>query len=201
MRRYGSFPDAEDAVQEAMLAAVANWPHQGVPERPDAWLIRVASRKLTDQLRSEQASKRRELQMAERIPADELLEPAADADVSHDEDDTLVLLMLCCHPALIAPSQIALTLRAVGGLTTAEIARAFLVPESTMAQRISRAKSRIKACGAEFQLPTEHERPDRIRAVMHVLYLMFNEGYTASSGHDLVRGDLTAEAIRLTHLP
>jgi RNA polymerase sigma factor (sigma-70 family) len=200
MRRYGSFPDAEDAVQEAMLAAVANWPHQGVPERPDAWLIRVASRKLTDQLRSEQASKRRELQMAERIPADELLEPAADADVSHDEDDTLVLLMLCCHPALIAPSQIALTLRAVGGLTTAEIARAFLVPESTMAQRISRAKSRIKACGAEFQLPTEHERPDRIRAVMHVLYLMFNEGYTASSGHDLVRGDLTAEAIRLTHL-
>jgi RNA polymerase sigma factor (sigma-70 family) len=200
MRRFGNFADAEDAVQEAMLAAVVSWPDQGVPERPDAWLIRVAARKLTDHLRSELASIRREVQDAVRTPADELLEPAADGGIRHDQDDSLVLMMLCCHPALRPASQIALTLRAVGGLTTAEIAHAFLVPESTMAQRIRRAKSRLKQCGAEFRLPTERERRDRLRAVMHVLYLMFNEGYTASSGDELVRGELTGEALRLTRM-
>ena len=184
VRRYGDFEAAEDAVQEALLVAAQQWPERGLPERPDGWLITVASRKLTDQFRSEQASRRREERMAAQ---DVAVGPAV------GEDDTLTLLLLCCHPSLTPPSQIALTLRAVGGLTTVEIAKAFLVPESTMAQRISRAKQRIK--GAEFQ-----SRPsaERMRAVLHVLYLIFNEGYTASSGPDLHRAELTGEAIRLT---
>ena len=195
VRRYGNFDSAEDAVQEALLAAATQWPEQGVPDSPVGWLITVASRRLTDQLRSEQAGRRREERVAAQVAPDELVAPAADAEAS--VDDTLTLLLLCCHPSLTAPSRIALTLRAVGGLTTAEIARAFLVPETTMAQRISRAKQRIRAAGARFRMPPEHEQPERLQAVLHVLYLIFNEGYTTSSGPDLHRSDLTREAIRL----
>ncbi|MBA3472320.1 MAG: RNA polymerase sigma factor [Rubrobacter sp.] len=196
VRRYGNFETAEDAVQEALLAAATQWP-DGMPDSPLGWLITVASRRMIDGLRSELAREHREEKIASQTPPDEFLAPAADTDDLLSEDDTLTLLMLCCHPALTPPSQIALTLRAVGGLTTAEIARAFLVPEATMAQRISRAKQRIKATGARFRMPSEHERADRLRSVLHVLYLIFNEGYTASSGPDLHRGDLTREAIRL----
>ena len=198
VRHFGHFETAEDAVQEALLAAAMQWPDRGVPGSPEAWLITVASRRMTDQLRSELAGKRREAVVASRTSPNELLAPAADVEGLPSEDDTLTLLMLCCHPSLTLPSQIALTLRAVGGLTTAEIARAFLVPETTMAQRISRAKQRIKVTGAQFHLPPEHERADRLRSVLHVLYLIFNEGYTATSGPDLQRKDLTGEAIRLT---
>ena len=197
VRRYGHFDACEDAVQEALLAAALQWPDQGVPERPRGWLIRVASRKLTDQLRSESARRRREETAAALVPDDEHV--AAPADVPQpDGDDTLTLLFLCCHPELSPPSQIALTLRAVGGLTTAEIARAFLVPEATMAQRISRAKQRIKASGIPFRMPAEPEWADRLRVVLHVLYLIFTEGYTASAGPNLQRAELTGEAIRLT---
>ena len=198
VRHYGNFEAAEDAVQEALLAAAMQWPHRGMPDSPPGWLITVASRRMTDQLRSELASKHREETVASQTPPDELIAPAADVEGLLSEDDTLTLLLLCCHPSLTPPSQIALTLRAVGGLTTAEIARAFLVPETTMAQRISRAKQRIKATGVQFHLPPEHERADRLRCVLHVLYLVFNEGYTATSGPDLQRSDLTGEAIRLT---
>jgi RNA polymerase sigma factor (sigma-70 family) len=197
VRHFGHFATAEDAVQEALLAAAMQWPEAGIPDRPEAWLITVASRRMTDQLRSDRAGRRREVAAALRTPQDELLAPAADAESPLGRDDTLILLMLCCHPSLTQPSQIALTLRAVGGLTTAEIARAFLVPETTMAQRIGRAKQRIKAAGGEFHLPPEPERADRLRSVLHVLYLVFNEGYTATSGPDLQRTDLAGEAIRL----
>jgi RNA polymerase sigma factor (sigma-70 family) len=199
VRHYGNFETAEDAVQEAFLAAATQWPASGVPDSPSGWLITVASRRMTDRLRSELASKRREELVASWIPPDELLAPAADEGL-RDGDDTLILLLLCCHPSLTPPSQIALTLRAVGGLTTAEIARAFLVPETTMGQRLSRARQRIKAAGAEFQMPPEDERADRLRVVLHVLYLIFNEGYTATSGPDLHRSDLIGEAIRLTRI-
>ncbi|MFI0355850.1 RNA polymerase sigma factor [Actinomadura sp. 9N407] len=195
-RHYGNFETAEDAVQEALLTAATHWQRDGIPENPQGWLIRVASRKMADRLRSERASRHREEKAAARIPPDELLAPAADAE-EPARDDTLTLLLLCCHPSLTPPSQVALTLRAVGGLTTAEIAQAFLVPEPTMAQRIARAKQRIKASGARFRPPPEHERADRLRPVLHVLYLIFNEGYTASSGPHLQRGELTGEAIRL----
>jgi RNA polymerase sigma factor (sigma-70 family) len=189
VRRYGRFDICEDAVQEALLAAALQWPEQGLPESPDAWLITVASRRIVDELRSAHARQRREEIAAAGVRGDE-------APV--DADDTLTLLFLCAHPALTPASQVALTLRAVGGLTTAEIARAFLVPEATIAQRISRGKQAIKASGIPFRLPAEPERAERLRVVLHVLYLIFNEGYTATSGPDLQRGDLTAEAIRLT---
>ncbi len=175
VRRYGHFDTCEDATQEALLAAAVQWPDQGVPASPRAWLITVASRRLTDQLRSEQARRRREATAATLVPPGELVAPAADDERAPAEDDTLTLLFLCCHPALSAVSQVALTLRAVGGLTTAEIARAFLVPGATMAQRISRAKQRIKASGAPFRLPPEPERADRLGVVLQVLYLIFNE--------------------------
>ena len=197
VRRHGQFDLCEDAVQEALLAAAVQWPAEGVPERPRGWLVTVASRRMTDQIRGESARRRREEAVATASPADELVAPAADADVPAAADDTLTLLFLCCHPALSAPSQVALTLRAVGGLTTAQVARAFLVPEATMAQRISRAKQTIKAAGARFALPPPAERAERLRVVLQVLYLIFNEGYAASSGPDLQRADLTAEAIRL----
>jgi RNA polymerase sigma factor (sigma-70 family) len=197
VRRYGHFDACEDAVQEALLAAATQWPEQGVPERARGWLITVASRRLTDELRSETARKRRETTAATLEPAGEPVLPAPGEQRTPDRDDTLTLLFLCCHPSLSPASQVALTLRAVGGLTTAEIARAFLVPEATMAQRISRAKQRIKAAGTTFELPPEAERPDRLRVVLQVLYLIFNEGYTASSGPRLQRGELTGEAIRL----
>jgi RNA polymerase sigma factor (sigma-70 family) len=174
VRRYGHFDLCEDAVQEALLAAAVQWPREGVPENPRGWLITVASRRLTDQLRSDQARRRREETAAAEMPVDELRAPAPDDERPPDEDDTLTLLYLCAHPALSPASQLALTLRAVGGLTTAEIARAFLVPEATIAQRISRAKQRIKASGIPFRLPPEPERADRLRVVLHVLYLIFN---------------------------
>ena len=198
VRRHGNFDDCEDAVQEALLAAAVQWPAQGVPQNPQGWLITVASRRMTDQIRSEVARRRREDETAAQVPDEESVAPAADDEPASGEDDTLTLLFMCCHPALSAASQVALTLRAVGGLTTAEIARAFLVPEATMAQRVSRAKRSIKSSGIPFRMPPENERADRLRVVLHVLYLIFNEGYTASSGPDLQRGELTAEAIRLT---
>jgi len=190
VRRYGGFDTCEDAVQEALLAASQQWPTDGLPDNPRGWLITVASRRRIEMLRSEAARQHREETVALLEPVDQ--PPAADAD------DTLTLLFLCCHPALTAPSQIALTLRAVGGLTTGEIARAFLVPESTIGQRISRAKAKIKAGGAEFRLPPPEELSPRLAAVLHVLYLIFNEGYTASSGESLHRVELSTEAIRLT---
>nr|WP_245929856.1 DUF6596 domain-containing protein [Allonocardiopsis opalescens] len=198
LRRHGgaAFDACEDAVQEALLAAAAQWPHEGLPDSPRGWLITVASRRLVDQWRGEEARRRREAAAAAMLPFEERTAPAADAERAA-ADDTLTLLFLCCHPSLSSASQLALTLRAVGGLTTAQIASAFLVPEPTMAQRISRAKQRIKAEGAAFRLPPAPLRADRLRVVLHVLYLVFNEGYTASSGPELHRTDLTAEAVRL----
>ncbi|KAA0023648.1 RNA polymerase sigma factor [Antrihabitans cavernicola] len=192
IRRHGQFDACEDAVQEALLAAAQQWPDDGVPDNPRSWLSAVASRRLIDEWRSESSRRRRE-------------ESAAVMDVPEQpqasgQDDTTTLLFLCCHPALSEPSQLALTLRAVGGLTTAEIANAFLVPEATMAQRISRAKQSVKKAGARFDLPPAAERAERLRVVLHVLYLMFNEGYSASSGPTVNRTDLTTEAIRLTRL-
>ena len=190
VRRYGDFGSCEDAVQEALLAAAIHWPIEGVPNNPRAWLIRIASRRRIDQWRNESARQRREEAVA-------VLEPRMDRDVAPHDDDTLTLLFLCCHPSLTPPSQVALTLRAVGGLTTAEIARAYLVPEATIAQRISRAKQRIKDSGAEFCMPAGAELSERLAAVLRVLYLVFNEGYTASSGPELQRVELTSEAIRM----
>jgi RNA polymerase sigma factor (sigma-70 family) len=190
VRKYGDFDSSEDAVQEALLAASEQWPSQGVPDNPRAWLITVASRRRIATLRSESARRRREEAAVTLAPVDTEPAPAS--------DDTLTLFLLCCHPALTRPSQVALTLRAVGGLTTAEIARAFLVQEGTIAQRISRAKQRIRATGAALGLPSDAERPARITAVLEVMYLIFNEGYTATSGAHLHRVELTAEAIRLT---
>ncbi|WP_405394502.1 RNA polymerase sigma factor [Microbispora hainanensis] len=191
VRRYGRFEGCEDAVQEAVLAAAVQWPAEGVPDNPRGWLSTVASRRLIDQMRSDHARRERESATAavEVTPED-----------VPDTDDTLVLLFLCCHPTLTAASQVALTLRAVGGLTTAEIARTFLVPEATMAARISRAKQRIKAAGSTFAMPGGAELHERLRVVLHVLYLIFNEGYTASSGSELHRADLAHEAIRLTRM-
>jgi RNA polymerase sigma factor (sigma-70 family) len=198
VRRYGHFDAAEDAVQEALLAAAQQWPAAGRPANPRGWLIRVAERRLTDILRSEQARRRREDAVAAQVLPAEFFAPPADTRPASDQDDTLVLLFMCCHPALSPASQIALTLRAVGGLTTAEIARAFLVPEATMAQRISRGKQRIKTSGVPFRLPSTADLPMRLSTVLHVLYLIFNEGYTATSGWSLQRTDLSREAIRLT---
>jgi len=199
VRRYGNFDTAEDAVQEALLAATTQWPAAGVPDNPRGWLITVASRRLTDLLRSEQARRRREDTVARwELPLQHAI-PAADTPPS-DSNDSLVLMVLCCHPALDAAGQIALTLRAVGGLSTAEIARAFLVSEATMTRRISRAKHRITSSGTAFTMPTGPERAARLDAVARVLYLMFTEGYAATAGSNLQRPDLAAEAIRLTRL-
>jgi RNA polymerase sigma factor (sigma-70 family) len=199
VRRYGHFDTAEDATQEALLAAATRWPREGIPENPRAWLITVASRRLTDLLRSEQARQRRESAVAQRILVEEWLAPAADAGVS-DADDTLILVFMCCHPSLSPASQIALTLRAVGGLTTAEVARAFLVPEATMTRRITRAKQAIKDSGVPFRMPSSAERTERLAAVLHVLYLIFNEGYASTAGPALHRIELAAEGIRLARL-
>lgn len=191
-RRYRPFEDAEDAVQEALLAAATQWPDEGVPDNPRGWLIAVAARRMSDRVRHEEARRRREERAGLREP------PEAPPPPEHD--DSLLLLFLCCHPALTPPSAIALTLRAVGGLTTAEIARAFFVPEATMAQRISRAKQRITASGVSFAMPNRAERAERLRSVLHVLYLIFTEGYAVSTGDRVARGDLSAEAIRLTRM-
>ena len=197
VRRYGDFGAAEDAVQEALIAASLAWPRSGVPETPRAWLIQVAARKLTDQVRSESARRRRETKIVLETPPEENVVPPPD-EAHVEEDDTLVLLFMCCHPALTRPSAIALTLRAVGGLTTTEIASAFLVPEATMAQRISRAKQSIKSSGVGFAMPQPEERSASLGAVLHVLYLIFNEGYATSSGEVHQRVDLSNEAIRLS---
>jgi RNA polymerase sigma factor (sigma-70 family) len=199
-RRHGDFAAAEDAVQEALIAAATQWPASGIPDNPSGWLYHVAIRRLTDYLRSEVARKRREDSVAAAISYDHAFVPPPDSDIGADEDDTLVLLFMCCHPALTSPSAIALTLRAVGGLTTAEIASAFLVPEATMAQRISRAKQSIKSSNIPFSMPTDAERSARMVSVLHVLYLIFSEGYTSSAGETLNRVDLSDEAIRLTRL-
>ena len=196
VRRYGGFDACEDAVQEALIAAAQQWPEQGIPDNPYSWLITVATRRLVDAQRSEAARTQRE--NAVLAAADDRYTPGPEADDPPHRDDTLMLLLLCCHPALAPSAQMALTLRAVGGLTTAQIARAFLVPDATMGQRISRAKQRVKASGIGFQQPPDDELAQRLGVVLHVLYLIFNEGYTASSGEDLQRTELTSEAIRLT---
>ncbi|WP_191095103.1 RNA polymerase sigma factor [Streptomyces kanamyceticus] len=196
VRRYGHFGAAEDAVQEALLAAARQWPDQGVPDNPRGWLIKVASRRLVDQLRADDARRRREEEAALLTPRDAFTAPPPGEGRAPSDDDTLTLLFLCCHPLLGPPAQVALTLRAVGGLTTAEIARAHLVPEATMAQRISRAKAKIK--GVSFLPPRPENRDGRLAVVLQVLYLIFNEGYTATSGEALHRADLAREAIRLT---
>jgi len=193
IRRFGDFSAAEDAVQDALLAAAMQWPQEGVPENPRGWLIQVAARRCTDHFRAELARRRREA-IVMTPPDGQIVVPEGNTE----HDDTLRLLFMCCHPALTRTSAIALTLRAVGGLTTAEIASAFLVPEATMAQRISRAKQRIKASGVPFAMPDGNERAERLGAVLHVLYLIFNEGYTSSSGPSLHRTDLSQESIRLT---
>ncbi|HYW89883.1 MAG TPA: sigma-70 family RNA polymerase sigma factor, partial [Chloroflexota bacterium] len=194
VRRYQQFDACEDAVQEALLSAALQWPDEGVPDNPRSWLVTVASRRLTDEWRSVRAQRRREEALA-------CLEPAAGAGEVSDHDDTLTLLFLCCHPALSAPSQLALTLRAVGGLTTAEIASAFMVPEATMAQRITRAKQTLRKQGSvHFSVPAATEFAERLRVVLQVLYLIFNEGYTTSGGASLQRTDLTTEALRLTRM-
>ncbi|MFJ6150998.1 RNA polymerase sigma factor [Micromonospora profundi] len=199
VRRFGHFDTAEDAAQEALIAAADGWPRDGVPENPRGWLITVASRRLTDLLRRDQARIRREDTVARWTPPERWLAPPADRP-PEDADDTLILLFLCCHPALTPASQIALTLRAVGGLSTAEVARAFLVPEATMTRRISRGKQRIRDSGLRFAPPIGAERADRLAAVLHVLYLIFTEGYARTAGPGLLRADLTAEAIRLARL-
>jgi RNA polymerase sigma factor (sigma-70 family) len=199
-RRSDDFAAAEDAVQEALIAAASQWPAEGIPRNPRGWLYHVALRRLTDQVRSEMARRRREDAVAGEVWAEWAFVPPPDADPAVDQDDTLALLFMCCHPALTPPSAVALTLRAVGGLTTAEIASAFLVPEATMAQRISRAKQSIKTSGIPFRLPDEAERTDRLGQVRQVLYLIFNEGYTASAGPALHRVDLSSEAIRLARM-
>jgi RNA polymerase sigma factor (sigma-70 family) len=190
VRRFDGFDVCEDAVQEALLAAALQWPSEGVPNNPKGWLVTVATRRWTEMWRADTARHRRELSAVALVPPQPEPAPAV--------DDTLTLLLLCCHPSLTTASQVALTLRAVGGLTTVEIARAFLVPEATVAQRISRAKQRIKAGGAGFHLPPPDELAGRISAALRVLYLIFNEGYTASSGPALHRVELSGEAIRLT---
>jgi RNA polymerase sigma factor (sigma-70 family) len=200
IRRFRDFAAAEDAVQEALLAAAVQWPEQGVPDNPRGWLIQVAVRRLTDALRADFARRRRETLAVARMSDEEQVVPSPDSELSGEQDDTLILLFMCCHSALTRPSAIALTLRAVGGLTTAEIAHAFLVPEATMAQRISRAKTQIKVSGVPFRMPADHERTERLDAVLHVLYLIFNEGYASSVGPDLQRCDLATEAIRLTRM-
>jgi RNA polymerase sigma factor (sigma-70 family) len=205
VRRYGRFDACEDAVQEALLAASVQWSRDGVPDNPRAWMVAVASRRLVDELRSDVARRRREeVTAATDAPLAVGADAGADLDVdgapAPTHDDSLALLFMCCHPALTPASQIALTLRAVGGLSTAEIASAFLVPEATMAQRISRAKQSIRDGGAAFELPRPDEVAERLTVVLHVLYLIFNEGYTASSGPALQRLELAGEAIRLARM-
>src|SRR5262249_55668637 len=200
VRGYRDFGGCEDAVQEALLAAAMRWPVQGMPDNPKGWLITVATRRLTDQVRSDTARRLREQLVVSLIPADEQIARAADEAGVNERDETLDLYFMCCHPALSPASQIALTLRAVGGLTTAEIERAFLETEATMAQRLTRAKSTIRTAGAVFPDLTAADRAARLPLVLKVLYLVFSEGYTASGGKDVYRVDLSSEAIRVTWL-
>ena len=199
VRRYGHFDTAEDAVQEALLAAATQWPAEGIPARPRPWLVTVASRRLTDMLRREQARRRREDVASEQMLAIDRFAPSADT-VRDDADDSLILLFMCCHPVLTQASQIALTLRALGGLTTREVSRALLVPEETVTRRITRAKEAITASGLPFRMPSTADQADRLAVVLRVLYLIFNEGYVSTAGPALQRPDLAAEAIRLARL-
>jgi RNA polymerase sigma factor (sigma-70 family) len=194
VRRFGDFAASEDAVQDAFLEATTSWPARGAPSDPVAWLIHVASRRMVDRIRSESARRAREDAVAVHAPTEAAGSPAP------EHDDTLVLMLMCCHPSLMPASAIALTLRAVGGLTTAEIGAAFLVPEATMAQRISRAKQAIKSSEVPFEMPRGRDLAERLRSVLHVLYLLFNEGYVTSSGPHLAREELSGEAIRLTRM-
>jgi RNA polymerase sigma factor (sigma-70 family) len=199
-RRHNDFGVAEDAVQDALVAAATQWVVDGVPQNPKGWLYHVAMRRLTDQVRSDVARRRREEAVGAQMWAEWAFIPGADDALLTDEDDSLILLFMCCHPSLTPSSAIALTLRAVGGLTTAEIARAFLVPEATMAQRISRAKQTIKTSQVGFAMPNDAERADRLASVLQILYLIFNEGYASTEGLSLHRTDLSNEAIRLARL-
>ena len=198
IRRYGDFAAAEDAVQEALLAALVRWRADGIPANPAGWLFRVACRRVSDLHDSEEARREREAGREREVRAAVSEGQVQEVELDGDHDDTLDLLFTCCHPSLTSSSSIALTLRAVGGLTTAEIASAFLVPETTMAQRISRAKQAIQASGVPFGAPADAERAKRLSDVQHVLYLTFNEGYTSSAGPELFRIELSVEAIRLT---
>lgn len=198
MRRHRNFGACEDAVQEALIAAAAQWPIEGTPTNPRGWLLQVALRRMTDHVRSEISRRSREAVAADEVPL--IVAPELYSEPEIDPDDTLVLLFMCCHPSLSPASAISLTLRAVGGLTTGEIAKAFLVPEATMAQRISRAKQNVKTSRVPFRMPDVEERTQRLSSVLHVLYLIFNEGYTSSGGTQLQRTDLSSEAIRLTRL-
>ena len=201
VRRFHDFAAAEDAVQEASIAALIEWPKTGLPDSPRAWVTRVAYRRMTDQIRSDSARRHREEAVAQDARLEASYKPGLESlGDSSEQDDTLLLLFMCCHPALTRASAIALTLRAVGGLTTTEIAHAFLVPEKTMAQRISRAKQTIKNSGIPFDIPGAEERAERLRSVLHILYLIFNEGYTSSHGAKLQRADLSHEAIRLARI-
>ncbi|MFO0985054.1 MAG: DUF6596 domain-containing protein [Planctomycetota bacterium] len=200
IRRFGDFTIAEDAVQEALLAALTTWPKDGVPLNPGGWLFQVACRRMADLLDQERARRRRETVAVERARLEQGPQPMPEDGDASSEDDALALLFMCCHPALTWASAVALTLRAVGGLTTAEIASAFMVPESTMAQRISRAKQSIEKSGIPLRMPVGAERAERSSAVQHVLYLLFNEGYAGSVSPQLLRVELAAEAIRLTRL-
>jgi len=197
IRRFRDFAAAEDAVQEASIAAAVQWQRDGLPSNPRAWLTKVASRRMVDHIRGESARRRHESEM---VLDTALASASTEIDTSPKEDDTLILLFMCCHPSLTPASAIALTLRAVGGLTTLQIANAFLVPETTMAQRISRAKQTIKHSGVPFESPSPAERTQKLRAVLHVLYLIFSEGYTSSVGANLRRDDLAHEAMRLTRI-
>ena len=188
LRRNGDLSACEDAAQEALVSAARQWPRDGVPENPRGWLIRVASRRLIDEDRADRA----------RAAREDAVAAAAQPGAQGTDDDSLQLLLLCCHPALTRPSQVALTLRAVSGLSTPEIAAAFLVPERTMAQRLSRAKTTLRTVEARFELPDAADLPERVAAVLDVLHLVFNEGYTRSSGTALIDTALTREAIRLT---
>jgi RNA polymerase sigma factor (sigma-70 family) len=198
LRRHRDYADCEDAAQEALAAAAEQWPRDGLPDNPRGWLIRVASRRLVDHVRSDRSRTAREEAVGTAQPADAFVAPAADESADTDGDDALLLLLLCCHPTLTRPSQVALTLRAVSGLSTQAIAAAFLVPETTMAQRLSRARNTLRNTGARFERPTADELPARVAAVLDVLYLVFNEGYARSSGATLVETSLAGEAIRLT---
>ena len=198
VRRLHDFASAEDAVQEALLAAALQWPREGVPDNPRGWLIQVAMRRMTDQARSAATRRRREETAAREMASVAI--PAAELGANEEKDDALILLFMCCHPSLSPSSAIALTLRAIGGLTTAEIAKAFFVPEATMAQRISRAKQSIKSSGVPFRLLSREQRSELLRTVLHVLYLIFNEGYASSSGAQIQRPELSKEAIRLTRM-
>jgi RNA polymerase sigma factor (sigma-70 family) len=190
VRRFGDFADSEDAVQEAMIDAARQWPAQGTPESPTGWLIAVASRRMTDRIRADSARRARE----ERLAGEPDAGPTAEAD------DTLALIFMCCRPELTPTSAIALTLRAVGGLSTAQIGAAFLVPEKTMGRRIARAKQTVARADEPFGLPAAEERAERLRTALSVLYLIFNEGYAASEGTEVARTALSGEAIRLTRI-